>query len=123
VCHPYPFSREDEQEGDDTGVTDKPVVGVVTCMAEKKFTFLEVHLGDGEIQFGPKSIETGTRGERASDEGDEYDDEASESSGGLRLLPVVLGLLVLVGAAFAAKKFVGSDMDDLEELDEVMTEP
>ena len=96
-------------------------------MAEKKFTFLEVHLGDGEIQFGPKSIETGKRGERASAEetaeGVEYDEAASESSGGLRLLPVVLGLLVLVGVAFAAKKAVGGDTEELEELDEVMTEP
>lgn len=89
-------------------------------MADKKFTFLELHLGDGDVQFGPKSMTTG--GDEA-DEALELDDaEAEESgySGGKKLLPVVLGLVLLVGLAVAAKKLAGgADLEELEELDEL----
>jgi hypothetical protein len=91
-------------------------------MADKKFTFLELHLGDGDVQFGPKSIDTGeTRGVESTEEIEE--ETGTEASGGRSLLPVVLGLLVLVGVAFAAKKFVGGgETEELEELDEIATE-
>lgn len=84
-------------------------------MAEKKFTLFEVHLGDGNIQFGPKVLRGGRRDDE--DESEEFEDE---SSGGRSLLPFVLALAVLVGVAFAAKRFVGVDdaeLDELEELD------
>ncbi|SEO70976.1 hypothetical protein SAMN04487948_104297 [Halogranum amylolyticum] len=96
-------------------------------MTEKKFTFLEIRLGDGDVQFGPKSISTG-EDSGAGEESDEskteteLDEEAADSSGGTRLLPVVLGLLLLVVVAVAAKKFAftaSEDLEDLEELDEV----
>lgn len=100
-------------------------------MPGKHFTLLEVHLGDGHIQIGPKTIRGGVHdhdghdhhgkhghhGERAEDESE------SDESGGTRLLPFVLVLLVLGGIAFLASKFRSrGEMNELKELDESTAE-
>jgi hypothetical protein len=93
-------------------------------MAEKKFTLLEVHLGDGHVQFGPKSIDTRENDERESAaEGEGDDEDVQETSDGRSLLPLLFGLLALAVVAAAAKKLTGSDdVDDLEALDEMAAE-
>ena len=94
-------------------------------MGSKKFTLIELHL-DGETQFGPRSIgealpmlgsdvdvetdgETETETEREPAEDADTDDGSSGKPIG-----VLVGLVVLVGIAFAAKKFRGGD-DEEEE--------
>jgi hypothetical protein len=92
-------------------------------MADKKFTFLELHLGDGNIQFGPQSLSTGGEATEDELEFDDAETEESDCSGGKKLLPVVLVLVLIVGVAVAAKKLAGgADLDELEDLDELVDE-
>ncbi|SFK85767.1 hypothetical protein SAMN04487950_1469 [Halogranum rubrum] len=115
-------------------------------MPGKHFTLLEVHLGDGHIQIGPKTIRGGVHDHdghhgkhgkhgkhkhHGHDEHEHYDhdhgdeehaDDENESSG-TGLLPFVLGLVVLGGIAFLASKFRSrGEMNELAELDESAAE-
>ncbi|ELY47240.1 hypothetical protein [Natronorubrum sulfidifaciens] len=88
-------------------------------MADKKFTFIELHL-DGETQFGPRALgdalpvgddESATDTESELDTDDEA--TAADDSGG-KAIGAIVALVVLVGVAVAAKKFRGDDESDLE---------
>lgn len=72
-------------------------------------TFIELHL-DGNTQFGPKRIGKATLGE---DDGDEADAEEAaapkEEEDGGKPIGAIVGLLVLVALALAARKFRGGD--------------
>ncbi len=93
-------------------------------MAEKKFTFIELHL-DGETQFGPKAIGDAlpiggpVEDEAATEtETEDEDDAAGTAAGGKgTALGVIVGLLGLVAVAAAVKKFRGED-GDLEHEEE-----
>lgn len=99
-------------------------------MADKKFTFLEFHLHDSDLQFGPEMIgdvvgsvggDAGT--EESGDEpmGQEVEVEDDDGScPGRSVGKLLLALVALVAVVVAAKKLLGSDEDlsELEELDE-----
>jgi hypothetical protein len=84
-------------------------------MATKKFTLLELHLDDGSIQLGSKTL----RGSGPSDDepdaeaGDESGESAGSTVGKLLLASVALALLAAV-----AKRVLGGgdDLDELEDL-------
>lgn len=81
-------------------------------MSDRQITLLELHTHGG-VQIGP-----GSRG--ASDESAEEltptdTHEAAADDGGSRAPMIVLGLVVLAGAAFAVKKFRGGDEESEPE--------
>ena len=93
-------------------------------MADRKFTFIELHL-DGETQFGPKSISDGLPFESDTELDEEVesatdDDEAAaaDTSNKGTAIGAVIGLLALVGVAFAVKKLRGGEDETIEEFDE-----
>lgn len=79
-------------------------------MPNKKFTFLELHLHESDVQFGPKGLDSlplTDHSTETSDESADADDEASaDSSGGRSKLLV---LLLLAGLGVALRKFAGGD--------------
>ena len=92
-------------------------------MAEKKFTFIELHL-DGETQFGPKAIGDAlplggpVEDETATETDDEGDAAGAEEGSKGTALGVVVGLLALVAVAAAVKRFRGDDDEGLEHEEE-----
>ncbi|WP_459882178.1 hypothetical protein [Halorubrum gandharaense] len=118
-------------------------------MSEKQFTFLEVHLGDGPIQFGPKAIggaDETTAGCGCGACGDDCPcpdcaacdcgicgDAGADAGGcpcpicgdgcdcvGCKVGKLVVVLGVLAGVAAVAWKVVGeTDLDAAAELDEL----
>ena len=100
-------------------------------MADKKFTFLEFHLHDSDVQFGPETIGdvVGSVGgdagaEESGDEpmGQEIEVEDDDGScPGRSVGKLLLALVVVVAVVVAAKKLLGGvdeDLSELEELDE-----
>jgi hypothetical protein len=99
-------------------------------MADKKFTFLEFHLHDSDLQFGPEMIgdvvgsvggDAGT--EESGDEptGQEVEVEGDDGScPGRTVGKLLLVLVAVVAVVVAAKKLLGGDeeLSELEELDE-----
>jgi len=87
-------------------------------MADKKFTLLELHLGDGTVQIGPATI-----GDESSDVTEPEAKDSDEEDGGCgcparkvgKLLFVVLVVALL---ALGIKKALGGgeDLDELEDL-------
>lgn len=77
-------------------------------MSDKKFTFLELHLHESDVQFGPKGLDSLPLTDHSTGASDESaDDEASaDSSGGRSKLLV---LLLLAGLGVALRKFAGGD--------------
>ncbi|MGM0591159.1 MAG: hypothetical protein ACQETI_05920 [Halobacteriota archaeon] len=92
-------------------------------MAQKKFTFLEVHLDGSDLQFGPSSVGDvpGLESGESDDEGSvEVDVEAAEESADCnRGIALLVGLALLVVIAVVARKVTGGDdIEELEELDD-----
>jgi hypothetical protein len=97
-------------------------------MAAKKFTLLELHLGDGTVQIGPATLGDAADGVPIGDgdAGADADQSATadgDGSGGRSCpgrtagkLLLVLGGLVVVGLVVA--KLLGGD-EDLEELEDL----
>ena len=95
-------------------------------MADKKFTFLEFHLHDSDLQFGPKSIGgefveemAGESGE-AEGTGREIEVAEGEGSNGPSVAKALLALVVLAVLVYAVRTLLGGDEElaELEELDE-----
>jgi len=90
-------------------------------MSERSLTLLEIHLGDGTIQIGPRTIGSKMETEAAS-EADEAANDNSEADG-CPLRTPLLGLLALgVVAAIAAvvwKQVGARDLDDAVALDDL----
>ncbi len=102
-------------------------------------TIFEVHLGDGTLELG-KLGTLGKLGKGPTEGPEEHDEtevsieheaeeegEAEESGSGAKsAVGSLVVLLVLVGIAYAAKKYMGSDDDagftELEELDDLAEE-
>lgn len=91
-------------------------------MTDRKFTFLELHLHESDLQFGPKGLDSLLGAGETTDSSERTDDgETAESSGGRSKL---LTLLLLAGLAFALRKLLGGDegapgLDDVTDLDNV----
>lgn len=83
-----------------------------------EFTFLELHLHDSDVQFGPSSLDSLPMLDdlaETDDESAEAADESESSSGGRsKILP----LLVLAGLGMALRKLAGDD-DERTVLDNV----
>ncbi|MFB6154549.1 MAG: hypothetical protein ABEJ22_01555 [Haloferacaceae archaeon] len=97
-------------------------------MADKEFTFFELHLHDADVQFGPESIGSGVLG---SDEGDSEETEptghdvevaASEGGGAGTAVAALVVLVAVAALVYAAKKLLGGD-DELAELEELDGSP
>lgn len=102
-------------------------------MSETQFTFLEVHLGDGPIQFGPKAIGGGSADSAAAGEIDDENADEEDAGGcfcpacsvgcdcvGCKVGKLLIVLGVLAGVAAVAWKLLGdADLDAAEELDEL----
>lgn len=98
-------------------------------MSEKSLTLLELHLDDGRIQIGPRSLSTGrsTREEADGEAGDvdviDGSDESADGDGadtGGSAAKALLALLVVATLALAAWKLLGGeDLEAVEELDEL----
>jgi hypothetical protein len=97
-------------------------------MADKKFTFLEFHLHDSDLQFGPEMIGDvvgsvgGDAGTEESD-GEPMGHDVEVDDGdcpGRSIGKVLLAVAALVVVAVAVKKLRGGDEElaELEELDE-----
>lgn len=112
--------------------TVKPAPDETRYMSDKSFTLLEISLGDGEIQIGPKSLGSGGDAAEGPDETDVPSNTVAGSadrscpcpmcSDGCDCLACKLGKTALVlglvsAIAVALWKALGSD--GLEELDEV----
>jgi hypothetical protein len=97
-------------------------------MADKKFTLLELNLGDGTIQVGPATLggDDGGLGLGQDDDGDEADpdldlaDDADAGDGGScpgrTAGKLILALLAVAVVTLLAKKLLGGG-DDLDELE------
>jgi hypothetical protein len=83
-------------------------------MADRKLTLLEVHFGDGTVQFG--SSGAGETPARSSEPGD--DDADGYGSGGPGRGVVLLLLVVLAGVA-VSRLLGGGDLAELERLDDL----
>ncbi|AZH25437.1 hypothetical protein [Haloplanus aerogenes] len=88
-------------------------------MADKKFTLLELHLGDGTVQIGPATI--GDESANEITEPEQKDPDESEDGGACPMrkagkLLVVLAVLVLL--TLGVKKVLGGG-EDLEELEDL----
>mgnify|MGYP000170990375 CR=1 FL=1 len=92
-------------------------------MADKKFTLLELNLGDGTIQIGPATLGEGSsdEAEPAPDDSDPADDETSGGCGcpGKKAGKLLAVVLVLALVALAAKKLLGGSVEDLDELEDL----
>jgi hypothetical protein len=111
-------------------------------MADKSFTLFEVHLHDGlsfsatntspaigvgddeseeteiDVEGSEAAVETGTDAESSGAES-----SGAESSGAGNGLKVLIGLVLVAGLAVAARKLMGeSDLEELEELDDLAAE-
>jgi len=89
-------------------------------MADKKFTLLELHLGDGTVQIGPATI-----GDEPSGVTEPEAEDADEGDGGCgcpgrKAGKLLLVLLVLALVVVVVKKVLGGseELDELEALDE-----
>jgi len=85
-------------------------------MADKKFTLLELHLGDGTVQIGPATI-----GDESSEVAEPEGEGTDEDDGGCpacKAGKLLLVLLVVALLALGIKKALGGgdDLDELEEL-------
>ncbi|XVH31767.1 hypothetical protein ACNS7O_00900 [Haloferacaceae archaeon DSL9] len=98
-------------------------------MGDKRFTLVELHLTDGDLQIGPRSLgetlgavgETDDRDERVDDDETDAAADADDETGCLACaigkLLVVLALLGVVAAV--ATKYLSEDAaDELAELDQ-----
>ncbi|WP_254863299.1 hypothetical protein [Halovivax gelatinilyticus] len=94
-------------------------------MGEKKFTLFELHL-DGDTQFGPRSlpdfIATGDDADAETEGvGTSPMDEDENDDGGRSVLPVIIGLVALVGVAFAVRKYRSDDgAEEIEDREVVV---
>jgi hypothetical protein len=106
-------------------------------MADKSFTLFEVHLHDGlsfsatntspAIGVGDdesEETEIDVEGSEAAVEtGTDAESSGAESSGAGNGLKVLIGLVLVAGLAVAARKLMGeSDLEELEELDDLAAE-
>jgi hypothetical protein len=89
-------------------------------MAEKKFTLLELHLGDGTVQIGPATIGTEPDGPTEPEATDAHETGAEDAGGcpGRTAAKVLLVVAVIALAAGVARKLLGGD-EELEELEEL----
>ncbi len=106
-------------------------------MSDKSFTFFEIHLHDGiqvtnqapflgadeDVEALPET--TGDEEPSEATDVDVGDAGEEESSGGLGVGKLLLALVVVAALAIAAWKFTGDDddLEELEDLEEVRTEP
>ena len=86
-------------------------------MADKKFTFLELHLDDGSIQVGPSALGTEDN-EITEPETEDPDESESGTCPGRKVGKLLVVLLVLALIALGLKKALGGgeDLDELEAL-------
>ena len=89
-------------------------------MAKNSITLLELHLGDGDVQFGPKSLGS-TDSEEADAEMAERTTESDDSPSSIprKLAAGVVVLVLLAGVGIAAAKLLDGDLEDAESLDEL----
>lgn len=90
-------------------------------MASKKFTLLELHLGDGAVQIGPAALGGGTGADATEPDDDETaEGESDDSCGcpGRTVGKLLLAFLVIALLALGVKKALGGgeDLDELEAL-------
>ena len=92
-------------------------------MAERSLTLLEIHLGDGDVRFGPNRLLGGSDDPKGDDsDAEDHEADAPDTSSercrgksiGIALL--VVGLLAVVGFA-AARLLSDGALDDAVELD------
>lgn len=75
-------------------------------------TLLELHVPDGDIQLGPKSL----RGSEPTADTDQSEAEpVDDSSGGRSLGGLVLGIIILAAVVVMATKLLGEDADDADD--------
>jgi hypothetical protein len=103
-------------------------------MADKKYTLLELNLGDGTVQIGPATLGDGASAVGTDTDTDTDTDEPIDSDGGdgdsggcgcparkAGKLLLVLGVLAVV--TLVAKKLLGGgeyeELDELEDLSEL----
>ena len=90
-------------------------------MADKKFTLLELHLGDGTVQIGPATIGTEPDGSTEPEATDAHEPGGEDADGGCpgrTAAKVLLVVAVIALAAGVARKLLGGD-EELEELEEL----
>jgi hypothetical protein len=96
-------------------------------MATKKFTLLELHLGDGTVQIGPATIgaeaePTATGGEDGDGDGD-GPDASDDAGGGCPARTAGKALLVAASLALVAilvrKLLAGGEPEEIGELEEL----
>jgi len=91
-------------------------------MADKKFTLLELHLGDGTVQIGPATLggtdEAAEPAEPDAEESADGDDEGGCGCPGRTVGKLLLAVLVLALLVLGVKKALGGgeDLDELEDL-------
>lgn len=87
-----------------------------------EITLFELH-SHGDSQFGPSSLPGVGSDEDEDDEFEtDVDYETDEEGGGIGPVPVLVALVLLVGLAAVAKKFMGGSDEDpvpLEESDDI----
>jgi len=79
-------------------------------MSDGSFTLLELHLGDGPVQIGPKTL----RGSEPADD-DAGDDDVGLPTG----LRSVAALALIFGLALAVRRLLSEDLEAAEELDQL----
>ncbi|WP_058366083.1 hypothetical protein [Haloparvum sedimenti] len=107
-------------------------------MADKSFTLLQIRLGDGDVQIGPKSLGAGSTADAA--DGTHEAESTAGSDAATRSCPcpmcsdgcdcpacklgkaaLVLGLLAALAVA-AWKLLGGGEFEDLEEIEDEVEE-
>ena len=72
-------------------------------------TLLELHVPDGDIQLGPKSL-GGSESTASTDQSEA--EPVDDSSGGRSLGGLVLGIIILAAVVVMATKLLGEDGED-----------
>ena len=91
-------------------------------MAAKKFTLLELHLGDGTVQIGPATIgDPDGRSEPEAADADETGGDADADGGcpGRTAVKFLVVVAVFALLAVVARKLLGGGVEELAELEDL----